>query len=496
MTKFAENGSMKGLLLIFSLLTVLTGRVTDSRSGKPVSGAVVSDGCSCVKTGRNGEYFIESDSARVVFVVTPSGYRVPFDGRGLFSGYRHIEAGVENYDFTLEPHSGNSDSYTILLLGDPQVMSSRPHSGESWKWVTEKLDSYRKSVDGDLYQILLGDMVVNEIEVEGRAASFIETLSSSHINTLCIPGNHDHIQGERNYRASTEKYVEHFGPYNYALNIGKVHYVFFDTPSSGEGIIEESYRFLKEDLKFVPGSVPVVICTHCPMTRCHGGKYPSKELPNYRKMMELLKDRRVSFWYGHIHFNSFWSYGKSELREWAPGVRSLESNVVGRCGGSWACSGEIGRDGSPRGMVEMKVERKKITWRYRSLDEKYPDDFLIIPPGAFKGEGIADDDALYCNVYAWDEKWGLPELWKDGRRIGTLERCTGEYLAVADPLYSHWYPIWKAQNIKGFREEYPRDYDNSHLFKITPHTSLDGTEIRIRDRWGRTLVRRPYDSSR
>ena len=59
-----------------ALPSSVTGRVTDKGSGKPVRGAVVSDGYSCVKTDRNGEYVIDSDSARVVFVVTPSGYRL------------------------------------------------------------------------------------------------------------------------------------------------------------------------------------------------------------------------------------------------------------------------------------------------------------------------------------------------------------------------------------------------------------------------------------
>lgn len=481
---------MNGILFLFGVLFSIAGHVLDAETLKPVAGAVVSDGQVCVLSSRNGEYRIESDSARTVFVSIPSGYEVPFDSNGMYSGFRRIDGPGDNYDFTLVPRKKCNEEYTMLFLGDPQVMSSRPHSGVSWQWVTGRLDEFRKGVDGDLYQVLLGDMVVNEIEVEGRAESFIGTLAGSHINTFCVPGNHDHIHHEKNYRVATGKYVEFFGPYNYSFNIGKVHYIVFDTPSSGEGIIDESYRFLKADLQLVPRNVPLVICTHCPMTRCEGGKFRPADLHNYRATMELLKGRRVIFWYGHIHFNSFWSYDRAQLREWAPGVKSLESNVVGRCGGSWACSGEIGRDGSPRGVVEMKVDGRSISWRYRSLDEKYPDDFLIILPGTFRGEGVADDGALYCNVYAWDGKWGLPELWRDGRRIGVMEKCTGTFDAVKDPVYSHFYPIWKAEAVKGFRDEYPRDYDNSHLFRIKAPENLEGVEIRIRDRWGKTLVRK------
>lgn len=472
------------------------GKVTDSATGRGVAGVVVSDGVQCTFTDRCGKYSLASDPhmVRNVFVEVPSGYDIPFRAdNGLFSAYAAVDTTLRRnrIDFSLSPRKDPDAPYTMLLLGDPQVMSSRPHSGVSWEWVTRHLDEYRHGVEGDLYQILLGDMVVNEIEVPGRAEYFINTLADSHIRTLCIPGNHDHVRHVGDHYTAIGKYSEFFGPYNYAVNIGGIHYLFFDYKPYDEGIDEEAWQFIKADLALVPEGMPVFLCTHCPLTRTHGGKYPSVEAPHYKELIALLEGRDVVFWYGHIHFNSFWAYDDACLAKYAPGVKALSSNVVGRCGGSWACSGEIGRDGSPRGVVELKADGGRASWRYISLDPKYPDDFNLYVPGQFKGEGIADDNALYCNVYVWDEKWSLPELWVDGVCAGTFQWCReGGHDAVPDPMYSHFYPVWKAENVKGFRDEYPRPYDNSHLFKILPPEGVRCAEVRIRDRWGNVLSRK------
>lgn len=471
------------------------GKVTDSATGRGIAGVVVSDGVQCTLTDRSGKYSLASDprTVRSVFVEVPSAYEISFrTDSGLFCAYSAVDTTLRTnrIDFCLSPRKDPDAPYTMLLLGDPQVMSSRPHSGVSWEWVTQRLGEYRQGVQGNLYQILLGDMVVNEIEVPGRAEYFINTLSDSHIQTFCIPGNHDHVRHVSDHYTAIGKYSEFFGPYNYAVNIGGIHYLFFDYKSYDEGIDEEAWQFIQADLSLLPDGVPVFLCTHCPLTRTHGGKFPSVEAPHYRELIDLLEGRDVVCWYGHIHFNSFWAYDAVAMAKYAPGLKSLSSNVVGRCGGSWACSGEVGRDGSPRGVVEVKAEGDRAQWRYRSLDPKYPDDFNLYIPGQFKGEGIADDNALYCNVYVWDEKWGMPQLWVDGVCAGTFQWCReGGHDAVPDPLYSHFYPVWKAENVKGFRDEYPRPYDNSHLFKILPPPGARSAEVRIRDRWGNVLRR-------
>lgn len=475
------------------------GRVTDKSTGKGIAGVVVSDGIQCTQTDAEGIYYFKSDMSKVrsVFVVTPSEYSIEFGNNTIFSGYRPVSSvsKVSECNFVLAPRTGSRDDYKVVFLGDPQVKSDRAHSAPSWKYVTDGLNEYRKTAGSDLYQILLGDMVTNEIEVNGKADSFISTLVGAHINSFCVAGNHDHIQSAVKYYDSVSKYFDYFGPYNFAVNIGKVHYIFFDSvnwhdKTFEQAVTADALSFMKEDLKYVVQDTPIVICTHCPLTRKNGGLYHSTSTMNYMSMMDLLKGRDVSFWYGHIHFNNFWSYNEAQILSKAPGVNSLESHVVGRCGGCWSCSGEVCRDGSPRGFVELTVKGKDMQWRYISLDSKYPDDFNVLLPGELKGEGLVDDSALYCNVYLWDEKWSAPELWVNGSKAGDFVRCVkGDYIAVADPWYSHFYPIWKAKKISGMSDDPPKEYDNSHLFSIVPPAGVKSAEIHVKDRWGNVYTR-------
>lgn len=476
----------------------IKGRVVEAGKNTPLKGIVVSDGQQCTVTDEDGCYWMASDlsSAKFVFPVLPADYEIQFGSTTTWCGYSKIDASksVGEYSFTLAPRTGSADAYTMLFLGDPQVMSSRPHSITSWEYVTKGLKQYASTVSGPLYQTILGDMVVNEIEVSGKADRYLSQLATAGVRSFHIPGNHDHVQDAVTYSESIEKYDQYFGPHTFAINIGKLHYIFFDTciwenKTFTEGITDEAWQFIQSDLQYVPAGTPIMLCTHCPITKRHGGNIPGQP-QHMGDLVQLLNGREAIFWYGHLHFNVFWNYTAAELAANAPGLKNLDSHVVGRCGGCWACSGEVGRDGSPRGFVEMTVNGSDYKWRYRSIDPNYPDDFNVLLPGAFKGEGIADDSALYCNVYIWDDLWGTPELWVDGKKAGDFQHCfSAEYPACADPLYAHFYPIWLAQNISGFRKEPPVEYDNNHLFKIVPPAGCKSCEIRVKDRWGQEIKR-------
>ena len=204
-------------------------------------------------------------------------------------------------------------------------------------------------------------------------------------------------------------------------------------------------------------------------------------------MLKALEGRRVNFWYGHIHYNSNYSYTASELNSKASGVKSIDSHIVSRCGGCWSCSGEICKDGTPRGFVELDIEGTESHWQFHSIDSNYPHTMNAYVPGLFKGESMVNynKDALYCNVYLWDNLWSKPEVWVDGTLIGTMDKaCKSGTDAVNDPLYQHFYTIWKAQGLMEARDEPSSASENNHLFKFTPDPSVHKVQIRVKDRWG------------
>ena len=476
-----------------------TGTVTEAGSGKGLAGVVVSDGLHCAVTDSRGHYTLvtERSEVRRLFVVTPSGYEIPFDANGAWSGFRPVDPArtKQRVDFRLTPGTEGGD-FDLLIMGDPQQMSSRPHSSESWSYVTEALRTYGERAGHPLYQVFLGDMVTNEIEVPGRAEEYLQKLARTGIRSFHVPGNHDHVQSAEDYPASVAEYARIFGPYNFAVNIGAIHCIFLDTAAwkhsdkykYDEGLNDEALCFLEEDLRYVPLDRPVMIFTHCPLTKRYGGDYP--DALNADRFFALLEGRTVECWYGHIHFYSNYAYTPAELAAHAPGVKSLGSHIVGRCGGAWCCSGEVCRDGSPRGCIVLEVRGGEVSWRFHSFDARYADDCHCYLPHRFDGLGIADDAALYCNIYLWDNLWSTPEVWIGGQRAGVMEKVREAGMdSGKDPLYSYWFPIWERSGIVGFRNEPSKSYDNGHLFRFTPPEGCRACEIHYTDRWGRRYVR-------
>ncbi len=468
-----------------------------STLGTPLSGILVSDGVQIVKTAADGSYSFTTDLsvAQNVFVIMPSEYEFSANEYGGWSNHALLDISSKDQliDFTLQPRTDSGDKYRILLLGDPQQMSSRAHSGKAWTYVCNAINAYRSSVTGPLYQISMGDMVTNEIEVQGMAEAYLATQKSSGVLTFSIPGNHDHIQKADTYYASVSGFSKWFGPYNYSFNLGKQHFIFLDSVawddnggrSYYEGLNDQAINYLEKDLAYVDVNTVVHIFTHCPLTKKHNGTFPSPKY-NHARMLKALAGRTVNMWYGHVHENSNYTYTEAELNSKAAGVKALHSHTVARCGGCWSCSGEIDRDGSPRGFVELDIDGTDVHWQYHSIDPNYDHTMNLHYPGQFAGEDLekVDDTFLYCNVYLWDSLWTKPEVWVNGSKVGEMTRVVYENDSCMEPLYQHFYKIWKAEGLMVDRDEPPTNANCNHLFKYVPESGVKKVEVRVTDRWG------------
>lgn len=476
--------------------TKVHGFVKNASTGAPVEGILVSDGIQIVKTASDGSYSFTSDITKVqhVFVIMPAGYEFSTDKYGTWADHSFLDVTKEEQqiDFNLTPRKDNGESYRLLLLGDPQQMSSRPHSGESWTMVTNAIRDYRSTVSVPLYQISLGDMVTNEIEVNGMAEAYLEKQKVCGVTTFSVAGNHDHVQRADNYYYSVLEFSRWFGPYNYAFNLGKQHFVFLDSVAwkddgsrdFDETLNEQAMTFLENDLSYVDPSTIVHIFTHCTLTKHYNGGFPSPA--SHSRMIKALAGRTVHMWYGHIHFNVNYSYTASELSSRAYGVKSLDSHLVSRCGGNWACSGEVCRDGTPRGFVELDIKGDDVHWQFHSIDPKYPDTMYLIEPGRFAGENLPhiEDDVVYCNIYLWDNLWGKPEVWMDGKKVADMTKAKASTDANNDPMYAHFYNIWKAEGKMEQRDDPSGVNENMHLFKYKPEAGVKSVEVKVKDRWG------------
>jgi len=500
-----KNILLSAILLLGYLISdgrevIVSGKVLQ-QDGKPVAGAVVSDGISFTTTSNKGTYTLKSETSMTycVFVVASSQYEVMTDNYGKFNGYALLDdsSSRQKCDFTLTKLPAPAYRHSVVFEGDPQSMSSRPHSGKSWEWVVDRLHEYGQTFTWPVYHIILGDMVTNEMEVPGMADKFISSFNRIGMKTLFVIGNHDHIHSAKTFHEATGAYAKYFGPYNYAMNIGGVHYIFLDSCAWGEGkksylngFNDETVAFLEGDLAFVPKDTPVMICTHCPVTQTLDGEYPHlvRTIRNYDRFVKALQGRKVNLWYGHTHLTAQNAYTDEELEKYAPGVLSLDSHLVGRVGGAWSCSGEITMDGSPRGVVVADVDNKDVSWHYKSLEQSYPEDFNVYVPGMFEN----GDSTLYCNVYLWDEKWGMPQWYENGVLVGEMAKKIESKDAAHDPLYVYLYDKWVAAGLVDLkvRPEPSKPSYCNHLFYIMPSKGVRSGEVRVTDRFGRTVSRK------
>lgn len=470
--------------------SLVSGTVTNAATGDPIKNVLVSDGMQIVKTDAKGKYSFTSDLtvSQTVFVIMPAEYEFTANEWGGWGNFSRLQVNKEKQtiDFKLTPRTDDGSSYRILLLGDPQQMSSRPHSGESWTYVTEGIKKYRTSVSVPLYQVSLGDMVTNEIEVAGMAEAYLAKQKNSDVLTFSTPGNHDHVQSAATYYDSVTEFSRWFGPYNYSFNLGKQHFIFLDSVNWNngdytDGINIQGITFLEKDLAYVDVNTPIHIMTHVPMTKTHTGNFPSQTYTT--RMIKALAGRHVDFWYGHVHFNSQRQYTQAELNTYANGVKSIGSHIVSRCGGNWGGSSEVCRCGSPRGFIELDIKGTETHWQFHTLDSNYDHTMNTYTPGQFETSLTGyDPTALYCNVYQWDALWGTPEVWVNGEKLKNMTHVIQNTKAEGayDPLYQHIYPSVKE---RGVHDDSPSNRDNMHLFKYIPGTEKK-VEIRVKDRWG------------
>ena len=110
----------------------------------------------------------------------------------------------------------------------------------------------------------------------------------------------------------------------------------------------------------------------------------------------------------------------------------------------------------------------------------------LIEPGRFVGENLPhiEDDVVYCNIYLWDNLWGKPEVWMDGKKVADMTKAKASTDANNDPMYAHFYNIWKAEGKMEQRDDPSGVNENMHLFKYKPEAGVKSVEIKVKDRWG------------
>ena len=474
------------------------GFVLDAETGKGIPNVVVSDGWNCVKTDSKGIYYLpaESGKCRTIFVITPGDYEPPMTD-GIFSGYRKrgLKATTaQQFDFTLRKRTTDAGHFKALMIADIQIRKT----GQYYEMAQEYFRGVKEMYKNEAlptYIFSLGDLVFaggSRNAVSESMDDYKKFISSSGLPSFQVIGNHDHWpQAKAPFYEATDGYYQRFGPVNYAVNIGKIHFVILDDMDWGEyadvdaafrsGLNEEGLAFVRNDLALVPKTTPVMICTHVQMTWFKGTSYWSTQ--HHKELFEALAGRDAHFWFGHNHQNGNYVYTSSQLAQY--GIKSLSSHGVARsCGGLYQAGRIFSTDGVPWNVIEVEFSGSSLKYHQKTFPytcpnttykAEFPDDVWVISPD------LAGDGYVWCNPYMYDNTWSIPEWWENGSKVSDMEdmRTTLMY----DPYFR-----WACTSIHnvGLGDEVKHD----HIFRIKPSEGVKEGEVHVTDRFGNAYVRK------
>lgn len=263
------------------------GTVVDQR-GLPVEGVVVSDGLLTTLTDESGYYALESDLSkrRFVQVTIPAAYEIPVKN-GIPQFWRRIPEGATEFeaDFTLQARRKAASRYTVLMTADPQIRSRSArydnfafHSIDMYEDMCRDLRETAASItDRPVYGISLGDLVHNDMSLY---PTYCAGIADFDFPVFSVIGNHDHVQNAATDREAVKKFEEYLGPTCYSVELGELHFIFLDNivmknntldPNNvgaySDGLSDEAYSWLCNDLKYVDKDRTVMLCAHSSMFR-------------------------------------------------------------------------------------------------------------------------------------------------------------------------------------------------------------------------------------
>ena len=478
----------------------LYGRVT-STTGEAVAGAVVSDGEWSVQTDANGYYKIKSNlgDARFVSISTPSDCKLSFR-KGVPQNFkripRHAKAVVAN--FVLEKREKTLDKYTVIMMGDPQIrgvgVDSAVYRLKNFVYPdVVALKKEKGATDDDFFAINLGDLVFNDMT---KFDDFIDCASKSGFQMFHAIGNHDHDQTTiLDTRFGTMHFEEYFQPVNYSFNVGEAHYIILDNitwnrKSTKEpyniGLDEFTYKWLEQDLQFVPKDQTIVICSHAQLYRrplpVHM-KLPSEpdlnsgDKVNFDIYSKLLAPyAKVYTWSGHYHYNFGYDY---KMTNEAPQFNNIHSICVARCCGGLHVSRYLFNDGTPSGYMVVEVDGNDMKWYYKSEGHDRDYQMNVYAPTRTGGELVK------ANIWNWSPNyWSMPEWWENGKMVGYMTHLPEKDIAYLEDHAKQGPFLGR----KGDDKAIPHEAHGT--FHIKPSEGVRSGEVRVTDNFGKTYIQK------
>ena len=535
----ANNGNSVGGYKPTGKITV-KGLVYGGGS-KKLAGVVISDGLLCVQTDETGYFEIDSDLSRTKFITAsiPSGYSAPVDANGLPIFYYRVTdedraKGLVQHTFEFYPITNNPERYTLIVGADPQPRARTAgydniayHSLDICDdFYLDMKEKAATITDRNVYGMMLGDLIHENMSLYDEYVASLKTLGFPMFNIL---GNHDNDPSAKTDTDGRRVYEQWLGPTYYSFNIGKQHYVVLDNlimklrASDGslreydQGLTDEVWQWLQNDLAYVDRSTTIMVAAHSPMFMGDTMGERSNAAQGHRSDYANLfsKFAKVHAWAGHSHTTFNYVYPESS------NLRNLEVHTVARSTGElW--TNEYWANGTPRGYTVVEVDGDKISWYFKPtiyqrtqptgksplMEYKYRDwdydetgvakmrsdgstltesyQMKVYKPGEYHKtytnlveNKAADKSYIYVNVFLWDDKWEKPKY------NGTTMTKVGfkdAYCLTDYDIKSHYSSV--GYKLKDSGDYGPADNNIHTIFRAYEPKSTGKGTVTVVDRFG------------
>lgn len=464
-----------------------------------IEGICVSNGREVVKTDRTGKWRLPVEEDTILFVIKPSGWKVPLGANNLpHYYYIHKPKGSPDYKYPGVSPTGDlptsidfgltrdreDSKFRMVLFGDPQPRDQMEIDYIAHD-VVEQAARDAKSIDAK-FGLSLGDQMFDDLSLYESLNRTIASIGLPWYNTV---GNHDMNYDAVDDATSTETFHRVYGPNYYAFNYGKVHFIVLDNVF-WQGAAKKGYHgeipakqleFVKNDLATVPKDRLLVLAMHIPLV----------EVVNRTDLYRLIEDRphTVSF-SAHTHVAAH--YFLSAQDGWHGQSPHHHLNHATVCGSWWeGAPDERGiphatmSDGGPNGysIVEFDGAKYKVTFRPASRPENEQMNIWLPEEIARAETGTTE---VLVNVFAGSQR-SIVEM-----RVGTGDWAALENFEGKDPFFVRLKEI-EAGPKPPLGLKLPGASDTKHIWKGTLPSLPVGThwvDIRTTDMFGQTFTDR------
>ncbi|AZU05293.1 metallophosphoesterase [Glycocaulis alkaliphilus] len=399
----ASDGFVRGVVF-----EDLNGDGVYQRTEPGVQHVLVSNGRDVTVTNRVGAYTLPVREDMDLFVIQPSGFRVPVNERQVpqfshthkpggtpealrYGGLPDTGAAPRAVNFPLRRVEGD-DAFTCAIIGDSQTYSNFEISQLRDSAIADLVASGLSGNDCMLY---LGDVVGDDLDLLTRV---FEVGSAVGVPQWALPGNHDLDLDARSHANSVDTWRRLYGPAYYAFEIGEVSFIVLnniyfpcgieDADVPGREFCTESERarynarvdnvqmeWLANLLEHIDEDRLIVIAHHAPFVSFVDAASPVHQTDNAAAIYALLEGREALSLSGHTHTTENHSPGQYfEGWQESVGVGPLPFRhiIAGAASGNW-WQGDFNLDGDAQALQRMGAPKGvlMIDFAGTSYQERY-----------------------------------------------------------------------------------------------------------------------------